>query len=189
MLLGYQRAAAVVVLLVACKRTKPPAATTVTLDGMRVEIMLPDDMHLDAKASDETLGAVSFVRDKDHPPIGAPKQIVSAFLTGTRNVVVPSSLSVAVAQGRDDYCKHASRCDELAREELAGGGFMVTLENDNSVVAYALKPGTSGRAFLCGAQAYAPFTTAGEKTWLDAPAEVKTARAIVEGICRSTKVP
>jgi len=183
----------VLLLVASCKHATPASRghlTKVTLDGMPVEISLPDDFRLDAKDSDETLGMVSFDRESDRPVVGAPSQIVTAFLTGTRDVTVPATLDAAVAQARADECKPGLRCDELGREALSpaeGGGFLVSLENASSVVVYALKPGPKGRALLCGAQAFHPFTQPGVKSWLDEPAKVKEAQAMIEAICRSAK--
>lgn len=160
-------------------------ATTVTLDGLRVEITLPDDMRLDAKESDESLGAVAFDRERDHPAVGAPAQSITAFLTGTRNVMVPATLAEAVTASRVDFCGKCTRCDELARESLSSGGFLVTLRTDKSVQAVTTKPAPAGRAFVCGAEAFALFAEPGQKTWLDDPAEIKKARDVVEAICRS----
>lgn len=181
---------AFVVLFVACnKHGAATHATTVTLDGMRVEITLPEDMRLDTKSSDESLGMVSFDRERDHPMVGAPAQSITAFLTGTRNVEVQGSLAEAVTQARADFCDKSTRCDELAREALASGGWLVTLRNDKAVQTVTTKPGSPGRAFVCGAEAFVMFAEPGQKTWLEDPAEIKKARDVVEAICRSAHAP
>ena len=154
---------------------------------MRVEIALPDDMRLDAKESDESLGSVAFDRERDHPVVGAPRQSITAFLTGTRNVVVQASLADAVSEARADFCPRSARCDELLREALPSGGWIVTLRTDKAVQTVATKPGSPGRAFVCGAEAFALFADPGQKTWLDDAAEIKKARDVIEGICRSAR--
>ena len=180
---------ALFVLLVACNNKHATHATSVTLDGMRVEITLPDDMRLDAKESDEKLGMVAFDRERDHPMIGAPEQAITAFLTGTRNVTVQASLSEAVTQARVDFCDKSTRCDELSREALPSGGFLVTVRNDKGVQTVVTKAGSPGRAFVCGAAASTLFVEPGKKTWLDDAAEIKKARDTVETICRSAHTP
>ena len=181
---------ALFVVLFACnKHAATTHATTVTLDGMRVEITLPDDMRLDAKESDEKLGMVAFDRERDHPLVGAPEQAITAFLTGTRHVTVQASLSEAVTQARVDFCDRSTRCDELSREALPSGGFLVTVRNDKGVQTVTTKPGSPGRAFVCGAAASTLFVEPGKKTWLDDASEIKKARDVVEGICRSARTP
>lgn len=167
----------------------PARTTTISLDRMRVEIVLPVGWNLIPQQSDESSGLVAFAPDRRQQGI-VPEQASSVFLDGTREgAAMPGSLADAVAEAQArEQCNSPADCVVLGREGLPGGGYLVSIKTPQSVHVESWRMGPGNRAVRCGAEmSVAAEVQPGGKTWLDDHSAVQRAQARVEAICRSAK--
>jgi hypothetical protein len=180
-------------LVPACTRHEPPeenvppaAASSqgrkvaLELDGIRVEVTLPNAWQLRADQSDQSVGMVAFA-----PEFQAhAEQHKSAFLDGSRGTNLPASVADAVMETLSSYdCKSPTVCRELGRATLPNGGVLVTIKKPHAVYVEAWRSAGHERVVRCGAEV--SDLGARGKSWLDDEQSVQAARANVEALCRS----
>jgi hypothetical protein len=166
-----------------CDTPSKPTIKSFDLGGVPVEVTLPHDFELDAE-SDPSLGIVTFSRRQRRSFMGCQKQILHGDLYFQAQA--PRTLSDAVTLVRGDYCGTSPRCDLVSSEEMAYGGYLITLRMAWQLTTVMMKP-VPGRPELLRCSASA--TDGCMDGWLDDAQELQRFRSVIESICRSARAP